>query len=113
MRRLNLKVVDQGNFNALAAESNLYDRIVTTQCNEEDIQNIIQKLAEGDPKYTCFQKDHKDVVWFGKHLVVPVDPEIKKTIIDEAHMSKFFIHPRQYHDVPRFETKFLVVLYES
>jgi hypothetical protein len=33
----------------LAAESNLYDRIVTAQRNDEDIQNIKQKLAEGDP----------------------------------------------------------------
>jgi hypothetical protein len=33
------------------------------------------------------------VIWFGKHLVVPVNPEIKKTIFDEAHMSKFSIHP--------------------
>jgi hypothetical protein len=93
MRKLNLEVVDQGNLYALAAESNLYDRIVTTQCNDEDIQIIKQKLAEGDPKYTCFQKDHKDVIWFGKCLVVPVDPEIRKTIFDEAHMSKFSIHP--------------------
>jgi hypothetical protein len=93
MRRLNLEVVEQGNLYSLAAESNLYDRIVNTQRNEEDIQIIKQKLVEGDPKYTCFQKDHKDVIWFGKRLVVPVDPEIRKTIFDEAHMSKFSIHP--------------------
>jgi hypothetical protein len=33
------------------------------------------------------------VIWFGKRLVVPVDLEIRKTIFDEAHMSKFSIHP--------------------
>jgi hypothetical protein len=33
------------------------------------------------------------VIWFGKRLVVPVDPEIKRVILDEAHMSKFSIHP--------------------
>jgi hypothetical protein len=64
MRRLNLEVVDQGNIYALAVESNIYDRIVTTQRNDEDIQNIKQKLVEGDHKYTCFQKDHKDVIRF-------------------------------------------------
>jgi hypothetical protein len=83
MRRLNLEVVQQGNFYALTAESNLYDRIFTAQCNDEDIQIIKQKLAEGDPKYTCFQKDHQDVIWLGKRLVVPVDPEIKKIILDK------------------------------
>jgi hypothetical protein len=40
MRRLNLEVVEQGNLYALAAESNLYDRIVTAQRNDEDIQII-------------------------------------------------------------------------
>jgi hypothetical protein len=62
MRKLNLEVVEQGNLYALDAESNLYVRIVTAQRNDEDIQIIKQKLAEGDPKYTCFQKDHKDVI---------------------------------------------------
>jgi hypothetical protein len=102
MRRLNLEVVEQGNFYALATESNLYDRIVTTQCNDEDTQSIKQNLAEGDPKYTYFQRDHKDVIWFGKRLVVPIDPEIRKTILDEAHMSKFSIHPgstKMYQDL--------------
>jgi hypothetical protein len=66
-------------------------QIVTAQRNDEDVQIIKQKLAEGDPKYTCFHKDHDDVIWFGGRLVVPVDPEIRKTIFDEAHMSKFSI----------------------
>jgi hypothetical protein len=93
MRMLNLEVVQQGNLHALAAKSNLYDRIVTAQRNDKDIQNIQQKLVEGDPKYTCFQKDHQDVIWFGKRLMVPVDLEIKKIILEEAHKSKFSIHP--------------------
>jgi hypothetical protein len=56
MRRLNLEVLPQGSLYALTAESNLYDRIVTAQRNDEDIQTIKQKLAEGYPKYTCFEK---------------------------------------------------------
>jgi hypothetical protein len=58
MRRLNLEVVQPGNVHAIAAESKLYDRIITAQRNDEDLQIIKQKLAEGDPKYTCFQKDN-------------------------------------------------------
>jgi hypothetical protein len=102
MRMLNFEVVEKENLYALASESNLYDRIVTTQRNDEDIQIIKQKLAEGDPKYTCFQKDHMDVIWFGKFLVVLVDPEIRKTILDETHVSKFSIHPgstKMYQDL--------------
>jgi hypothetical protein len=102
MRKLNLEVVGQGNLYALAVESNLYDRIITAQRNDEGMQIIKQKLAEGDPKYTCFQKDQKDMIWFGRCLVVPVDLEIRKTIFDEAHMSKFSIHPgstKMYQDL--------------
>jgi hypothetical protein len=40
MRRLNLEVVEQGNLYALTVESNLYDRIVTAQRNDEGIQII-------------------------------------------------------------------------
>jgi 23S rRNA A2030 N6-methylase RlmJ len=58
MRRLNLVVVRQGNPYALVAKSNLYDQIVTAQRNDENLQIIKQKLADGDPKYTCFRKDH-------------------------------------------------------
>jgi hypothetical protein len=42
------------------------------------------------------------VIWFGKRLVVPINPEIRKTIFDEAHMSKFSIHPgstKMYQDL--------------
>jgi hypothetical protein len=64
------------------------------QPNDEDVQLIKQKLAEEAPKYSCFHKDAKDVVWFEQRLVVPVDPELRKEIFDEAHLSKFSIHPR-------------------
>jgi hypothetical protein len=42
------------------------------------------------------------VLWFGKRLVVPVDPEIRKIILDEAHMSIFSIHrgnTKMYQDL--------------
>jgi hypothetical protein len=94
MRKLQLEVVEQGNLYAIAAESNLSDRIVTTHRNDEGIRQMKQKLAERDPKYACFHKDPKDVVWLGKRLVILADPNLKKEIFDEAHLSKFSIHPR-------------------
>jgi hypothetical protein len=42
------------------------------------------------------------VVWFEQRLVVPVDPELQKEIFDEAHLSKFSIHPgstKMYQDL--------------
>jgi hypothetical protein len=102
LRKLRLEIVEQGSLNAISAESNLYDRIVLAQLNDEGVQLIKQKLAEGDPKYSCFRKDAKDVVWFEQRLVVPVDPELRKEIFDEAHLSKFSIHPgrtKMYQDL--------------
>jgi hypothetical protein len=64
LRKLQWEIVEQGNLNAIFAESSLYDRIVMAQRNDEGIQLIKQKLAEGDPKYNCFHKDLMDVVWF-------------------------------------------------
>jgi hypothetical protein len=93
LSKLHLEIVAQGNLYAIAAESNLYDRIFMAQCNDEGIQLIKQKLVEGDPKYNCLHRDLKDVVWFEKHLVIPTDQEIKKEIFNEAHLSKFSIHP--------------------
>jgi hypothetical protein len=102
MRKLQLEVVGHGNLYVLVAESNLYDRIVDAQHNDEGVQQIKQKLAEGDSKYTCFQKDANDVIWFGKRLVIPTDPDLKKEIFDEAHLSKFSTHPgstKMYQDL--------------
>jgi hypothetical protein len=93
LRRLNLEIVEQVSLNAISAESDLFDRIVKTQLQDESIILIKQKLLEKDPKYDCFGKDEKDVVWFRKRLVVPDNWELKKEIIDEGHLSKFSIHP--------------------
>ena len=39
---------------------------------------------------------------YGNRLVVPADPNLRKQILDEAHLSKFSIHPgsnKMYHDL--------------
>jgi hypothetical protein len=102
MRKLRLEVVEHGNLYALVAESNLYDRIVAAQRDDEGLQQIKQKLVEGDPKYTFFQKDAKDVIWFGKRLIISANLDLKKEIFNEAHLSKFSIHPgstKMYQDL--------------
>jgi hypothetical protein len=90
LRKLWLEIMYQGNLNAISTESNLYDRIVLAQFNDEGIQLIKQKLGEEDPKYSCFRKDWKDVVWFEQRLVVLVDPELRKQIFDEIFQNSLF-----------------------
>jgi hypothetical protein len=63
MRKLSLEVVEHGKLHAVSIESPLHERIAIAQLSDEEIHKINQKL--GDPKYDCFRKDDKGVVWFG------------------------------------------------
>jgi hypothetical protein len=84
MRRLILEVVEHGKLHAVSIESPLHERIAIAQLSDVEVHKINQKLEEGDPKYDCFRKDDKGVVWFGQRLVVPWNQELKKEILDEA-----------------------------
>jgi hypothetical protein len=102
MRKLSLEVVEHGKLHVVSIESPLHERIAIAQLSDEEIHKINQKLEEGDPKYECFRKDDKGVVWFGQRLVVPRNQELRKEILDEAHLSKFTIHPgstKMYRDL--------------
>jgi hypothetical protein len=102
MRKLNLELVEHGNLYAASIESPLHERITIAQLVDEEVQKIIQKLSEEDPKFNCFRRDDKGVLWFGQRLVIPQDPNLKKEILDEAHLSKFTIHPgstKMYRDL--------------
>ena len=40
----------------------------------------------------CFHLDDEGVLWFKNRLVVPKDLELRKQILDEAHLSRYSIH---------------------
>jgi hypothetical protein len=88
-----LEVDEHGKLHATWIESPLHERIAIARLIDEEVQKIKQKLEERDPKYDCFQRDNKGVVWFGQILVVPRNQDLKKEILDEFHLSKFTIHP--------------------
>ena len=50
-----------------------------------------EALKEG--KTTEFREDEQGTVWFGKHICVPEDPDLRKLIFQEAHESPYSIHP--------------------
>jgi hypothetical protein len=64
-----------------------------SQLHDEGIKIIKSKLSQGEDKYKCFHTDHQGVLWFNNRIVVPKDHQIRKQILDEAHLSKFSIHP--------------------
>jgi hypothetical protein len=42
------------------------------------------------------------VLWFNERIVVPKDHKLRKQVLDEAHLSKFYMHPgstKMYQDL--------------
>jgi hypothetical protein len=104
MRKLNLEIISQGSLNLLSIESTLQDRIIMSQLHDKGIKIIKSKLSQGEAKYKCFHTDHQGVLWFNNRIVVPKDHQLHKQILDEAHLSKFSIHPgstKMYQDLRR------------
>jgi hypothetical protein len=61
-----------------------------------------RRLSEGDPKVNCFREQVEGTLWFKDRLVVPKKATLKKKILDEAHTSRYSIHPgstKMYHDL--------------
>jgi hypothetical protein len=66
------------------------------------VQIIKENLSQKVEKYKCFLQDSKGILWFEDRLVVPKNGDLKKIILDEAHLSKFSMHPgstKMYHDL--------------
>jgi hypothetical protein len=80
----------------------LRDEIIAAQMNDEGLGHIKRMIQEGDPKVACFREDAEGVLWFKDRLVVPKEAALKKKILDEAHTSRYSIHPssnKMYHDL--------------
>jgi hypothetical protein len=80
----------------------LRDEIKDVQKNDEGMDHIKRRMQEVDPKVACFYEDTKETLWFKERLAVPKNESLKKKILDEAHMSKYSIHPgstKMYHDI--------------
>jgi hypothetical protein len=66
------------------------------------MSHLRRRLQDGDMKVNCFCEDTEGTLWFKDRLVVPKKEVIKKKIFDEAHTSRYSIHPgstKIYHDL--------------
>ena len=89
-----------GYWASLKVESNLILRIKEAQKEDGELWSIVQNVEEG--KQSEFRVDEFGVVWFEDRLCVPNDPELRETILSEAHSSPFTIHPgstKMYRDL--------------
>jgi hypothetical protein len=67
--------------------------IIAAQKDDEGMGHIKRRIREGDPKVACFREDVEGSLWFKERLVVPRREALKKKILDEAHTSRYSIHP--------------------
>jgi hypothetical protein len=76
--------------------------IIAAQKDDKGTGHIKRRMREGDPKVACFYEDAEGTLWFKERLVVPRREALKKKISDEAHTSRYSIHPgsiKMYHDL--------------
>jgi hypothetical protein len=100
MEKLNLGMIQHGTSNHLKLESVILPQIIDAQKNDEGMKHIHEKIEAG--KADCFRRDDQGVVWFNNRIVVPKNDEICQQILDEAHLSRYSIHPgstKMYHDL--------------
>jgi hypothetical protein len=91
MEKLNLGMIQHGTSNHLKLESVIVQRIIDAQRNDKGMKHIHEKIEAG--KANCFRRDDQGIVWFNNRIVVPKNDEIRQQILDEAHLSRYSIHP--------------------
>jgi hypothetical protein len=91
LEKLNIEIVQQGQLTSVTVESTIKDQIISAQRKNSGIAHIKEKVRTG--QQTDFSIDDTDVLWFKNRLVVPKVPELHQLILDEAHNTRFSIHP--------------------
>jgi hypothetical protein len=84
----------------LKLESVLLQKIIDAQRSDKGMRHIHEKIKAG--KANCFRKDDQGIVWFNNRIVVPKGDDVRQQILDEAHLSRYSIHPgstKMYHDL--------------
>jgi hypothetical protein len=93
-------MVQQGTLNQLKLESFILQRIIDAQRDNVGMKHIREKIRAGTAK--CFKEDDQGVIWFNNRIVVPKNEELRQQILDEAHLSRYSIHPgstKMYQDI--------------
>jgi hypothetical protein len=75
----------------VTVESTIKDQIISAQRKNFGIAYIKEKVRSGQQTY--FSIDDTDVLWFKDRPVIPKVLELRQLILDEAHKTRFSIHP--------------------
>jgi hypothetical protein len=78
----------------------LREEIIAAQKNDEGMTHLMRRMVEEDPKVKCFHEDAEGTIWFKDQLIVSKKEALKKKVLDEAHTSRYSVHPsstNMYH----------------
>jgi hypothetical protein len=88
--------------NNIALIRTIKEDVIATQRTSIGMGHLCGRLELGEAQ--CFQQDADGVLWFKDCLVVPKDFELRRKIMDEAHCSRYSIHPgtnKMYQDLKK------------
>jgi len=74
-----------------------------TQENNSKLQRIKQNLERGKSLRFIVQEDR--TLRFQNHLYVPINEELRKKILEEAHNTRYAMHPggtKMYRDLRQY-----------
>jgi hypothetical protein len=97
-----LQVIPHGRLHNIALIPTIKEEVIDAQKTDVGMSHIHRRLKLGEVK--CFCEDADGVLWFKDRLVVPKDFELRHKIMDEAHCSRYSIHPgtnKMYQDLKK------------
>ncbi|TXG67662.1 hypothetical protein EZV62_008937 [Acer yangbiense] len=103
IEKYGIRIITHGQREFLAhlkVQPSLIDRIKEIQKKDHELIKIIGEVEKGGRLE--FRVSSEGVLWFGKRLCVPDNIELKKEILEEAHMSAYTVHPgstKMYRDL--------------
>ncbi|XP_042423149.1 uncharacterized protein LOC122010720 [Zingiber officinale] len=93
---------ERGILLSMVAQSPIVERIKEAQATDQHLQFLCSRITSG--QQTGFSRDGKGILYFRGRLCVPELPSLKEDLLQEAHRSRFAIHPggtRMYRDLRR------------
>jgi hypothetical protein len=97
-----LRIVPQGRLNNIAPILTIKEDIIAAQRTDVEMSHLHQRMEPGEAQ--CFRQDADGVLWFKDRLMVLKDFELRRKIMDEAHCSRYSIHPgtnKMYQDLKK------------
>jgi hypothetical protein len=95
-------VVPHGRLNNIALIPTIKEDIIAAQRTDVGMGHLRQRMESGEAQ--CFRQDADGVLLFKDRLMIPKEFELRRKIMDEAHYSRYSIHPgtnKMYQDLKK------------